>query len=503
MNRSTLIVSLLIIAGTLILMGGSYAYFTAMATSDEQTVQSGTLELTYQTGKDILLENAIPTEETEAGIHQFTVENTGTLEAVYYLYLDNIILQKDGKDTQSENLKWKLYRATEDYTQQEEIASGNFIDGNNTIELDTKIAIQPGEKHYYILKLWLQETGKLQNEDQGLEFSTIVEATTVKKKINKTLVSVIKEEAVLDNIASTYVTSPTGIDFSQVSSDTNGKGLYILHGTETTKNPIMYYRGAVENNNVKFANFCWLIVRTTETGGVKLIYNGEPDENGTCHSSSKEIAGNDFNSGIYTNAGVGYMYGSDSADNYEETHANINNSMIKTVIDSWYEENMLDYTENLEDTVWCNDRSISSNSSGDGIDDKTTEYGAYYRLYNNKTPSLECVNPNDQFTVNNENGNGALTYPVALLTADEVAYAGEVYRQASNTYLSSEEDGIYWTLSPSIYNKGIAFHFTYELDGLQSTTYGQLGVRPAISLKNRVKVKADGDGTAENPYVVV
>ena len=93
MNRSTLIVSLLIIAGTLILMGGSYAYFTAMATSDEQTVQSGTLELTYQTGKDILLENAIPTEETEAGIHQFTVENTGTLEAVYYLYLDNIILR--------------------------------------------------------------------------------------------------------------------------------------------------------------------------------------------------------------------------------------------------------------------------------------------------------------------------------------------------------------------------------------------------------------------------
>ena len=88
MNRKTLIVSLLIIAGTLILMGTTYAYFTAMATSSEQKVQSGVLSLTYDSGQDIFLENAFPGEEKDAGIHQFAIENTGTLDATYYLYLD-------------------------------------------------------------------------------------------------------------------------------------------------------------------------------------------------------------------------------------------------------------------------------------------------------------------------------------------------------------------------------------------------------------------------------
>ena len=94
MNRPTLIVSLLIVVGTLILMGATYAYFTATATSNEQVVESGTLQLTYLTGKDISLENVFPSEESEAGIHQFSVENTGSLDATYYLYLTNITLKK-------------------------------------------------------------------------------------------------------------------------------------------------------------------------------------------------------------------------------------------------------------------------------------------------------------------------------------------------------------------------------------------------------------------------
>ena len=504
MKKKKIIVCVLIIVGVLALIGISYAYFTALENSDEQIVKSGVLSLTYTNGKNILLENIIPSEETEAGIHEFTIENTGTLDAIYYLYLDNITLQKEGEDTQSSNLKWKLYSADEDYTEQDVIASGDFLDGNNTIELDTNIAIAPQEKHYYILKIWLQETGELQNEDQGLRFSTIVEATTVKKKVNKSLVNVIKEKAVPDNIASEFVTSSTGIDFSQVSSDTNGKGVYILHGTESNPNPIMYYRGDVKNNNVKFANYCWQIVRTTETGGVKLIYNGEPDASGACNSAAKEIAFSTFNNrDIYTNAGVDYMYGStDISATYEEMHTNINDSAIKTVIDGWYEENMTEYTDKLEDTVWCNDRSISLNSPGDGTDiEDDTQYGAYYRLYDNKTPSLECVNPNDRFTVSEENGNGALTYPVALLTADEVAYAGGVHQQKSNTYLATKDH--VWTLSPGFYSPTIAYHFTHDIDGLEIAVYGQLNVRPSISLKRGVKVTADGDGTADNPYIVV
>jgi len=506
MNKPTLIVSLLIIAGTLILMGTTYAYFTAMATSNEQKVQSGTLVLTYSTGKNISLENVIPTEEENAGIHQFAIENRGTLDATYYMYLDNITLKKGETNAKSENLKWKLYKANESYVEQEEIANGNFSDGNNTIEMNTDIAIEPSEKQYYILKIWLQETGALQNEDQGLIFSGQVVATTEKKAVNKSLANLMKQEAVLDNIASTYVTSSTGIDFSQISSDTNGKGLYTLHGTENNPNPIMYYRGDVENNNVKFANFCWKIVRTTETGGVKLIYNGEPNESGQCMNTtgtSTRIGTSTFNASSNDNAYVGYMYGTVGSSSYEETHANTNDSTIKGVIDSWYEENMTEYTNQLEDTVWCNDRSIDPTETGAGT--TITNYGAFYRLSNNRTPTLECVNENDRFTVSEGNGNGALTYPVALLTADEIAYAGGVFNKRNSSYYLYNSDW-FWSLSPYFFDGRYARVFFVNspgsLDGFDLYNAAR-AVRPAVSLRHGVKVTSEGDGTMENPYIVV
>ncbi len=332
-------------------------------------------------------------------------------------------------------------------------------------------------------------------------------ATTEKKTVNKTLVNTIKEEAVLDNIASNYVTSPTGIDFSQISSDTNGKGLYILHGTENNPNPIMYYRGAVENNNVKFANFCWKIVRTTETGGVKLIYNGKPNASGQCMNttgSATTIGDSKFNPNYDDNAYVGYMYGTAKSSTYEDTHKNINDSTIKTVIDEWYSENMTTYTNKLEDTVWCNDRSIDPTSSGTGAGSSKTYYGAFYRLYDNRTPTLECVNENDRFTVSSENGNGALTYPVALLTTDEIAYAGAVWDKNNSSYYLYNNDN-WWSLSPYDLLSGIAAAFHVNSMGYlyQDGVANARGVRPSISLKPGVKVQSGTEGTKGNPYVVV
>lgn len=46
--------------------------------------------------------------------------------------------------------------------------------------------------------------------------------------------------------------------------------------TFTGNKSVYYYYGKAENNNVLFANYCWKIVRTTDTGGVKLLYNGVP-----------------------------------------------------------------------------------------------------------------------------------------------------------------------------------------------------------------------------------
>ncbi len=109
------------------------------------------------------------------------------------------------------------------------------------------------------------------------------------------------------------VNTTTQINFGNKSSDTNGKGLYILPGTERDVNPIYYYRGAVTNNNVIFGGFCWQIVRTTNTGGIKMIYNGVATGDGkTCENTtgaSRQLASTSaFNTNIDSMSDVGYMY---------------------------------------------------------------------------------------------------------------------------------------------------------------------------------------------------
>ena len=88
------------------------------------------------------------------------------------------------------------------------------------------------------------------------------------------LYQLIACQATPDNVKSKYVSSSTGVDFSQISSDTNGKGVYTLASTMGNAHPIHYFRGDVDNNYALFGNYCWRIVRTTSDGGVKLIYDG-------------------------------------------------------------------------------------------------------------------------------------------------------------------------------------------------------------------------------------
>ncbi|MBQ3142448.1 MAG: hypothetical protein IJB82_02975, partial [Bacilli bacterium] len=97
---------------------------------------------------------------------------------------------------------------------------------------------------------------------------------------------------------------------------------------------------------------------------------------------------------------------------------------------------------------------------------------------------------------------GDLTYPVALLTADEVAYAGGVnYIVNSSYYLYTGED--YWTMSPYYFYVSNAFVFFVESGGHISGTYVDtaLVAVPAVSLKPEATVER-GTGAYNDPYVI-
>ena len=266
-----------------------------------------------------------------------------------------------------------------------------------------------------------------------------------------------------------------------------------------------YYRGNVTNNYVKFAGFYWRIIRINGDGTVRVIYDGTSAHANGESSEDRQIGTSAFNSSYNDNAYVGYMYGKTGASTYAETHANTNNSTIKTYLDTWYENNIKGTSNEqyIADNIFCNDRSFSSSNSGTGAGMNRTNYRWDYfadSSYNNKM-MLTCPQQNDAFTVNDtNNGNGALTYGVGLVTTDEVALAGGVNFENSKYYLHSGQ--YYWTMSPdyfrgtgAAYERNVtSYGGAYNSHNVNST----FGARPVFNLKSEVLLQ--GTGTASDPY---
>ena len=200
-------------------------------------------------------------------------------------------------------------------------------------------------------------------------------------------------------------------------------------------------------------------------------------------------------------------YHSYLSKSYESTYTDEYDSAIKQKIDSWYKTNIQDkgYSKYLTDNIFCNDRSIAS---GDGFTlNSNTYYGSHQRNITNKTPSYKCPRKVDQFTVSSTStvGNGELTYPVGLLTADEVAYAGGKQGYDNKEYYLYT-GAYYWLSSPSLFYAWSAVAYGYHVDpsGMLyrwGWTSEPFGVRPVINL-NADSLISEGNGTAANPYII-
>ena len=300
----------------------------------------------------------------------------------------------------------------------------------------------------------------------------------------------------------------------------------LLASAEDDYGTSYYFRGAVTNNYVEFANKCWRIVRVSGDGSVKLILH---NDNTTKVANPCDTANNSasaafarysdttyksaFNTNKYDNAYVGFKYGTPGSSTYEATHANTNKSTILTNLETWYNnnDNFKKYEKVIADTVWCNDKTIvkdttynpfsyGGNATGLGYGTNKTYYGATQRLVSTSGstggtgPSLKC--------------NGELSKinsKIGLITADELAFAGYADGlQNSTTYLQENAtDTHWWSLSPSFFRGSNAFVLDVRgSDGYFGSDYGDntRGVRPSISLKSTTNVT--GEGTSSSPFVV-
>ena len=297
---------------------------------------------------------------------------------------------------------------------------------------------------------------------------------------------------------------PNRGSFSSVLTSNNTNTLYTSTENGTT---VYYFAGNATDNWVKFGknasnqDLYWRIIRTNSEGSIRLLYHGT-----STTATDAYIGKSAFNSSYDNIAYVSYMYG--SLGSIPNARENTNNSTIKGIIDTWYKDNLnTNYGKYLSTTaVYCNDRTYTVSGS-------FTYFGANTRLETNKTPSYDCATTEDKFTVDTSTGNGKLTYPIALMTADEVSFAGGLWNENAPTWYyynsangSSTGTNWWWLLSPATGNGSYAFVFFVvgsSNPGFLSSTYVShtYGVRPAVSLKSCVKTSG-GDGSAGTPYTI-
>ena len=261
-----------------------------------------------------------------------------------------------------------------------------------------------------------------------------------------------------------------------------------------------YFRGAVTNNWVSFAGYYWRIIRINGDGSIRMIYNGTSTATTGTTTMINNGANQAFNSSYNRSEYVGYMYTSG------QQHGNTTSSSIKTVIDNWSSSNLAKYADQIsKEAGFCGDREPSTNSSSSngsgGTGTTTTYYGGYIRLISNKSPNLKCKNSSDLYTVSGSSkGNKALSNPIGLITADEVAMAGGVYGQNNpNYYLNT--DKFYWTMTPYYASNAVIFGISSSGGLLEYGVGSTWGVRPVINIANDVTIKS-GNGTSKTPYEI-
>ena len=384
----------------------------------------------------------------------------------------------------------------------------------------------------YNLRLWIDQDVTIEDDAMNKQLESKITITASYVDHMPTDYEKCVEEYGEDSIQCSIIADASDEE-SGPCPTVNEDGTVTVNSTESTNGYLCsapddygtsyYFRGNVDNNYVKFAGFYWRILRINGDGSIRMIYAGDVDvidnlENKTevlangyndASTDYTQIGTSAYNSSYNNNAYVGYMYGTTGSSSYEETHANTNDSTIKTVVDNWYKTNIEEagYASSISDTLFCNDRSFASNNTGTGAGTSATYYrwrnGPWESGTNKTNPRLMCKEQNDRFTVEDaQMGNGDLTYPVGLLTTDEAALAGGYNLSNSGYYLYT--GNYYWTMSPSYFFGssacvrlvGSTGHVGYSYNVLSSD-----GVRPVINLKpNSLK---SGDGTALNPYLLI
>ena len=541
MKNKKLFYGLFLVSVFAITSGLSYAFFSSTIQGNDKaetlSVSTTELKLNFTDGKYVELIEAMPGSSVTK---TFSVENTGG-DTGYYKINWQEFNNKINDDELQVEFTCKSYKGnTESGT-----CSNLTREAAYNRDLKSNIEIASGIRHEYTLKLTFMDTNQNQNENQGKSFSGVlrVEGDKAGWENGCTNNNSLRCKILSDNT----LTSDSSIDFTKISSPTNGQGLYRDDKYGDSEN--YYFRGGSfcaytdylsENdtgakctaaggtwtdykcnldlskttceskgftwyelkNNVKFGDYYWKIIRIDDNGDVRLLYNGNSTN---ARGTDAQIGTAPFSGENGDNTYVGYMHAS-TLDTISKKQAASNeiNSDIKTYNENWYTNtsNLSTLASMISSNVgYCNDRMTTQTKDG-GIGSKETIYDTAYRV--SEQPSYKCTNEsNDLFTLSsNIYGNKKLSAPVGLITVDELAYAGSLFSNY-NFQVYTHSGYWYWTISPAFCSSGVAASFILKQTGdfSYNNSYSDSGARPVVSL-NSAALVSTGSGTLADPYII-
>ena len=504
-----LILATVVLVGTLAVTTSFAVFEETKSNATDQKMTIGNLDVTYTGGAAISITDINPMTDSTAlsktnNIYTFTIKNTGNVPYNFKVkvinnpsYTSNLLPHQ--------YIRYSLNNGT----------ASTLGSGQADYELTSGV-IEAGATNTYNLRLWVADasTYSLPNSVLGQEIH--LKISVEGKAGSGWLPSNFKERILALNEIKTPITTPG----AAVSTADEA----LLASTEDDYGTSYYFRGAVTNNYVEFANKCWRIVRIVGDGSVKLVLHNDNTAGAAnpCSSAnnstnaafarySGETYTSTFNDNFEDNAYVGFKYGTPGSSTHAATHANTNKSTILNNLETWYNTNLKTYESVIANTVWCNDKTnvtdttynpeFGDTPTGLGYGTNRTYYGATQRLIRGGKyggiaggtgPSLKC------------NGElSKITSKVGLITADELALAGCTYaKKNTTTYLQENAtDTPWWSLSPDYFTGSDAYVWNVIDGSLIGFNVGNTyGVRPSISLKPTTNVT--GEGTSSSPFII-
>jgi len=484
--------TLVIVSLLVVVLSVSLAWFTTqiIGKGKDVSVTSANLQIVFTDSDGALTETDI--EPGWSATKTFTIKNDTKTEYKYNIVIKDLL----NTFVTEEYLQYKITSTNDGYNMTEFKDIPKSSTPKDTI-LAYSVVIPNGVTQSYTIEFkYTNDENIDQSDDMGKQLSGtlfITEGT---------------ELTFLTQLLADKSTRLTRMDFSKVLTDNNTNTLYT--STEDSKT-VYYFAGNATDNWVKFGknasnqDLYWRIIRTNSEGSIRLLYHGT-----STTATNAYIGTIKFNSTYNDAMYVGYMYGTSGSQVNNRT--NTNSSTIKGVIDTWYKDNLnSNYGKYLSATaIYCNDRSVTS---GTYSVSSSFGYSAKTRLDVNKTPTYNCADTNDKFTADTSTGNGKLTYPIALMTADEVSFAGGLWATNASTWYyynsakgSSTGSTWWWLLSPGFWSGSHASVFrvygSSDPGYLGSNDVNDTnGVRPAVSLKSCIKYST-GNGSANEPYTI-